>query len=144
MDQGQTFQNHGRVEPVYHIGVFGLFILNFLWSAWQMRNGITGENVMGLLLAIGLLLLFFAVRPMILRVQDRLIRLEMQLRLQKILPADLQPRVKELTVRQLIALRFASDAEMADLVREVLGGKLASGKEIKMKIKNWQGDYLRA
>ena len=46
--------------------------------------------------------------------------------------------------RQLVALRFASDAEMADLVRDVLAGKLASGKEIKGRIKHWQADWLRA
>jgi hypothetical protein len=81
---------------------------------------------------------------MAMRVQDRLIRLEMQLRLQRILPADLQARMRELTVDQLVALRFAGDDEMADLIREVLAGKLASRNEIKKKIRNWQGDYLRA
>jgi hypothetical protein len=45
---------------------------------------------------------------------------------------------------QLVALRFASDQELADLVREVLGGTLASSKDIKLKIRNWQADYLRA
>ena len=78
------------------------------------------------------------------QVQDRLIRLEMRLRLQQSLPADLRGRISDLTPRQLIALRFASDAELADLVRDVLAGKLASSKEIKMRVKNWQADFLRA
>jgi hypothetical protein len=67
----------------------------------------------------------------------------MRLRLRGILPPDLQPNIDTLTHRQLVALRFASDAEMADLVRDVLAGKLATGKEIKMRIKSWQGDWLR-
>ena len=61
-----------------------------------------------------------------------------------VLPADLQSRMHELTPAQLVALRFASDQELADLVRDVLAGKHASQKSIKLAIKNWQGDYLRA
>ena len=81
---------------------------------------------------------------MVVTVQDRVVRLEMRLRLQQCLPADLRSRIDDLTVRQLVALRFASDAELADLVREVLAGKLATTKEIKLRVKNWQGDFLRA
>ena len=50
----------------------------------------------------------------------------------------------ELTPRQMVALRFASDKELPELVRDVLAGKLASQKAIKLAIKDWQGDYLRA
>ncbi len=99
---------------------------------------------MDLLLAIGLLLLALSVRSMVLRVQDRLIRLEMRLRLREVLSADLHGRIPALTPRQLIALRFASDAELPALVREVLGGTLATSKDIKLRIKDWQGDFLRA
>ena len=68
----------------------------------------------------------------------------MQLRLQQVLPADLRARCNELSVDHLVALRFASDDEVADLMREVLAGKLSSRNEIKKKIRNWQGDYFRA
>ena len=81
---------------------------------------------------------------MVLRVQDRIIRLEMRLRLQQCLPADLRSRIEELTPGQLVALRFASDAELPELVREVVAGKLAARKDIKLRVKNWQGDWLRA
>ena len=144
MDQGQNFQNHARYVPAYHFGAFAIFIINFIWSAYQFRYGVTGAAVMNLLVAVGLLLLFFTLRPMILRVQDRLIRLEMRLRLKELLPAAMQADIARLTPGQLIALRFASDAEMAGLCRDVLDGKLASQKEIKSKVQNWQGDYLRA
>jgi hypothetical protein len=68
----------------------------------------------------------------------------MRLRLRGILPPDLQPTIEQLTHRQLVAMRFASDAEMPDLVREVVAGKLATSKDIKTRIKNWQADWLRA
>ena len=62
----------------------------------------------------------------------------------QLLPPDLHSHIDRLTHRQLVALRFASDAEMAELVREVAGGQLSTAKDIKMRIKNWQGDWLRA
>jgi hypothetical protein len=79
-----------------------------------------------------------------LAVQDRLIRLEEQLRFARLLPADLQPRIGEFTAGQMVALRFASDAELPALARKVLDEKLTERKAIKQQIKNWRGDYFRA
>jgi Family of unknown function (DUF6526) len=77
-------------------------------------------------------------------VQNRLIRLEERLRLQRLLPADLQPRIAEFTVAQLVSLRFASDAELPALARKVLDEKLDDRRAIKQLVKNWKPDYLRA
>lgn len=77
-------------------------------------------------------------------VQDRVIRLEMRLRLREVLPPDLQGRLAELTRGQLVGLRFASDAELPELVRQVLNGSFKTATEIKKAIKHWQGDFLRA
>ena len=83
-------------------------------------------------------------RVMAVTVQNRLIRLEMRLRLREVLPAPLAARIKELTVRQLIALRFAGDAELAALVERTLKGEFARPRDIKRAITDWQPDYLRA
>lgn len=144
MDQGQNLKNHARVVPPFHYGVLSILLINFIWSAYQLRYGITTGSVIALLLSIALMTFAVTVRSMVLRVQDRLIRLEMRLRLREILPAAMHGDIMRLTADQLIALRFASDSEMPALCREVLDGKLASRKEIKAKIQNWQGDYLRA
>ncbi|MGA7622790.1 MAG: DUF6526 family protein, partial [Candidatus Acidiferrales bacterium] len=79
-----------------------------------------------------------------LRVQDRIIRLEMQLRMQNLLPPDLKTRIHEFTVNQLVALRFASDAELIELARKVYNEKLDDRKAIKQMIRDWQADDLRA
>lgn len=79
-----------------------------------------------------------------LTVQDRVIRLETRLRLERLLPADLKARILEFSVGQLIALRFASDAELPDLARRVLDEKVKDKKAIKQMIKTWKPDYLRA
>ena len=77
------------------------------------------------------------------KLQDRIIRLEMRIRLEKILPADLQAAIPTLTIPQLIGLRFASDAEMPDLVRKVIAENIEDRTAIKKMVKDWQGDYDR-
>jgi hypothetical protein len=66
------------------------------------------------------------------------------MRLRQVLPADLQPHINSLTPPQLVALRFASDQELPELVREIVAGKLQTAKEIKLRVKTWQADWLRA
>jgi len=144
VEPAQNYKNHTRLVPMFHFGVLGIFLVNFLWTVFKLRGGVTGQSMMDLLMAIGLLLLAVSVRSMVLRVQDRVIRLEMRLRLRETLPADLHGRIPVLTPRQLVALRFAGDAELPMLVREVLAGTLATSKDIKLRIKDWQGDFLRA
>ena len=62
----------------------------------------------------------------------------------QVLPSELHDHIDRLSHRQLVAMRFASDAELAELVRDVVAGKLATGKEIKMRVKTWRADWLRA
>ena len=97
-----------------------------------------------LVVALALLTLGFLSRIQALTVQDRVIRLEERLRMRQMLPPDLHQHIDALTHRQLVALRFASDAELADLVREIVGGRLSTSKEIKLRVKAWRPDWLRA
>jgi hypothetical protein len=127
------------------MGVFFPLVINFFWAVYRLTQaGLTGEAIVGVLLAFALLLMFGSVRRQILTVQDRVIRLEMRLRLGQVLPADLRMQISTLTIPQLVALRFASDAELPDLTREVLAGTVPTQKDIKMRVKNWQADYQRA
>ena len=118
--------------------------MNVFVAAWGLIQSPGLATTYGVVFAVALLGLGFLSRTQALTVQDRVIRLEMRLRLQQLLPPDLQPRINDLTHRQLVALRFASDAELAELVRDVLAGKLTTSKEIKMRVKSWQADWLRA
>jgi hypothetical protein len=99
---------------------------------------------MNVLLGIAFVLIFFYARTFVLTVQDRVIRLEMRLRMERLLPPELRSRVSEFTVPQLISLRFAGDDELPVLARQVLDEKLSDRKTIKRRIKNWQADFLRA
>jgi uncharacterized protein DUF6526 len=140
----QTFKNHTRIYPLFHIWTFFPLLVNFIWQVYRLRYGITGDGVVAVILAFGLIALFGAVRRQVLTVQDRVIRLEMRLRLREMLPPDLAAQASRMPIGQLIALRFASDAELPVLVRDVLAGTVATPKDIKLRVKDWQSDYLRA
>jgi hypothetical protein len=144
MNQVQNFQNHTRIVPGFHMVTFGIFAINLVWSIYRAVRMFSVPSVISLLLAIGFLLLFFYMRIFALRVQDRVVRLEMRLRLQQVLPADLRARILEFELGQLVALRFASDEELPELSRKVLDEKLTDRKAIKKMIRNWQPDFLRA
>jgi hypothetical protein len=140
----QSYQKHTRLLPLFHFFVLPVLLANVLISAWRLWQLPTLGTAFGVVFAVALLGLALASRLQAITVQDRLIRLEMRLKLRQLLPPDLQPRINDLTHRQLVALRFASDPELPDLVRDVLAGKLTTSKEIKMRVKNWQADWLRA
>ena len=141
--QSQSFANHGRTVPGFHYGVIGALSLNFLWSLVRLYRIPGIDALVGVITAMGLLGLIFYARMFPLRVQDRLIRLEMSLRLASVLPADLRTRIGALRPGQLVALRFASDAELPGLVRQVLDENLTDRREIKKRIREWQADHLR-
>jgi len=140
----QTYKNHSRLLPPFHFFVLPVLLLNFLNEARKVWRYPSEGAALAAVVAAALLTLGLLARTQALAVQDRVIRLEMRLRLRQVLPQELHARINDLTPRQLVALRFACDAELADLVREILGGKLRTPKEIKLRVKTWQPDWLRA
>lgn len=76
------------------------------------------------------------------RLQDRIIMLEMKVRCAEVLSAAPASRLMELTPKQIVALRFASDAELGELLDRALRERMAP-REIKRAIKQWRPDYLR-
>ena len=140
----QTYATHRRFFPPFHFIAFPIFIINLFIQLYFAVKRPSIWSLWNAIVALGFVLLAFATRYMVLRVQDRLIRLEERLRLQQILPADLRGRIGELRTRQLIALRFADDAEVPDLCRAVLNGELKESNDIKRRIKTWRPDTARA
>jgi hypothetical protein len=144
MQQTQNFANHTKLVPLFHCVVLPILFINLVSSIMHAVHSFSARSGIAVLTAVALLLLALYARGFALTVQDRVIRLEMQLRLQNLLPADLRPRIPEFTTSQLVALRFASDSELPDLARKVLAEKLAERKAIKQLIRDWQPDNLRA
>jgi Family of unknown function (DUF6526) len=139
----QNYANHRRFVPLYHFVLFGVLVVNLLWSVVRAVRSVSFESIWGIFMALAILTIYFYMRIFALTVQDRVIRLEMRLRLKDVLPGELRSRIGELTPGQLIALRFASDGELPDLVREVLSNNIRDRDAIKRKVRDWQADHLR-
>lgn len=140
----QSAKSHTRWVPLYHFVAQPLAVM---YAAYQISMTIKAPSRPAIYLslfaaavAIGL----FAARVMALTVQDRVIRLEETLRMQRVLPASMHADIAKLTRGQFVALRFASDGELAELVRRTLSGELATPKAIKDAVTNWRADWLRA
>ena len=140
----QSFENHAKFVPAFHIFILGIFVINLVWSVYRLIHVFSAESAISLVLAIAFLFLAFYSRIFALTVQDRVIRLEMRLRMQQLLSDELRTRIPEFSVSQLVALRFASDAELPVLANKVLDDKLNDRKAIKKMIRDWQPDLLRA
>ena len=139
----QNFQNHAKLVPVFHFFVIPVLLVNAIWAATLAVQSPGAATIIGLATAFALLVLAFLARVFALKVQDRVIRLEMRLRLRELLPSALHPRISEFTPGQLVALRFASDAELAALAEAVLRDGVTDKKTIKSMIKVWNPDHLR-
>jgi uncharacterized protein DUF6526 len=139
----QGYASHRHYVPRFHFfaaPVLAINILVWLYEAIAHPSAFSFWNVV---VAGALFAFAWDVRKMATRAQDRIIRLEETLRLQRLLPPDLQPRVGEIHPGQLIGLRFASDEELPELVRAVLNGELVGREDIKKRIKTWRPDTLR-
>jgi len=141
---GQTYDTHVRWFPPFHFFVAPVLLINIFVSAYILYRTPSRLGVWELIVSVALLLTALSARLMALAVQDRVIRLEMRLRMREVLPADLHSRIGDITREQCVGLRFASDAELTALVRKVLAGELKTSGEIKKQVTQWQGDYLRA
>lgn len=140
----QSYANHRRIFPLYHLFAFPILAINVVVAiAYFVDNPswLSGWLVLvSMALAAGLLV----VRASILIVQNRLVGLEMRLRLAAILPPELRGRIGDLTLRQLIGLRFAGDGEIAGLVTRCINGELSTADDVKRQIRDWRPDFVRA
>ena len=117
---------------------------NVVWAVIRLVRHPSLDTVMTALVAVALVLVALHARSFALTVQDRVIRLEMRLRLRDLCPPDLVARIPELSRAQLVALRFAGDAELPALARKVLDDKIEDRKAIKLMVRNWEADHFRA
>ncbi len=142
-DAPQSFENHSRMVPMFHYAAALLLVASLVLSIYQLVRYFSAASVLGLFLTLALAIVYWYSREFPLTVQDRIIRLEERLRIERLCP-ELRDRVGEFSVGQLVSLRFASDDELPALARRVLDEKIQSRSEIKKAIRNWRPDHLRA
>jgi hypothetical protein len=140
----QSFQSHAKWVPPFHFFVLPVLLINIGFQIYWCVKAFSVSSVVSLLMAVAIFVGIGTARGMVLKVQDRLIRLEERLRFERVLPADMHARISEFTIDQLVALRFASNAELPGLARKVLEEKIVDRKAIKQLIKTWRPDFARA
>ncbi len=142
MANPQNYSNHTRFDPPFHFFVLPVFAVSLIITVIHLfrRPGLHSAWLVVFMLAA--IVAIFKIRLNALKVQDRLIRLEERLRLERLLDASLRPRIGEFSESQLIGLRFASDAELPALAAKALAEKL-SRDEIKKAVQQWRPDYFR-
>jgi hypothetical protein len=142
-DTPQTFANHTRWHPPFHFFIAPVMLINIIWSVVQFVKAPGLNSGWWIVVSLALLVLAVLVRTNSLKVQDRLIRLEEKLRYQQTLSATVCQQARALNTGQMVALRFAGDDELEELVSAVLAGKLAKAGDIKRAIKGWRADTFR-
>lgn len=128
---------------MWHFFAFPILSANVIVVGVYFARNPSFVNGWNVVVSIALLVAVFASRAMPLRTQDRLICFEERTRLERLLPAALRSRIPELRSRQLIALRFAPDAEIPELTERVLAGELNTPSDIKRAISEWRADHMR-
>jgi hypothetical protein len=136
----QSYAHHAKLVPLFHYVLLPILLLNFLAMAYHLWQSPGAATAWSLLMAFAFIVSALFARVFALKAQDRLIRLEERLRMRELLPPDLQGRIGEFTVEQMVALRFASDAELPGLAATVLRDRIEKRDAIKKMIKNWRTD----
>ena len=138
----QTFANHRRLDPLYHLFALPIFGLSVIWSVVHFIRHPGVPSAIAFVVLTAATVVALKARTYSLRVQDRVIRLEERLRLALALSEPLRSRSLELTEAQLVGLRFSSDAELPGLCERTLSQNL-SRADIKKSIQNWRADDWR-
>ncbi len=145
MPAPQSFKNHTRWDPVFHFFIAPILLLNIIATGFWYHNHRADHVHSGMwliLISVVLFLLALKARTYALKVQDRAIRIEERMRLASLVSPSELIEIESLTMRQYVALRFASNAELPDLARRAVREKL-SEKQIKESIVSWRADDYR-
>jgi len=134
----QTYQTHVH-RPIAWSAIWLVCLAAAIAAIWAAVRDRTFLALAVMLMSIGMLGTITLLRVFVLRVQDRVIRLEMRVRMSEL---GIAQQFDQLQPRQLIALRFASDAELPSLTRRAIAENLPAD-QIKRAVTHWRGDYYR-
>ena len=142
-DSVQNYANHARWNPPFHFVVVPILGINGIVALVMLARAPSLATFWAALVALAIAVGFVLTRQMALRVQDRVIRLEEHLRLERLLPGRHED-IESLSVRQLIALRFAADQEVPHMIDRIMKGEITTKHDIKLAVQHWRPDHLRA
>ena len=137
----QTYSNHAY-RPIASIIAFLLATMAIVGTVRLWLAGSRADTFALLCVSLAAFVLALVSRTYTTRLQDRIIRLEMRLRLKELLPRERHGLIDTLTPAQMVALRFASDGELPALAGRAAAEGL-SRTDIKKAIEDWQADWMR-
>jgi len=141
----QNYQNHIRYYPPHHFVFYPVLLVGIICSIFF---AIKHPDASWEWIFITLLLLLIGWLGFMLRqhyaltTQDRIVRLEVRFRYFILTGQRFELLEKNLSLGQILALRFASDGELPDLVKRAVAENLPPD-QIKRAVVDWQGDYMR-
>ena len=138
----QNYANHVKWDPPFHFFLVPVAVAQVIVALVHLFRFPSLGSVWLLVLSLAFMVAMGRMRAYGAGVQDRVIRLEETLRLSQVLQEPLRSRIGELSDKQLVGLRFASDSELPALVQRALDEKLSLG-DIKKAVSNWRPDYSR-
>ena len=141
-DSVQSYQSHRRYLLPWHFVVQPILGVNAVLQIKQAIDEPSFWPIWNAVVASAIVAAFICARWMAKRVQDRVVQLEETLRLERLLPGR-GLDIEKLTLDQLIAIRFASDAEVPHLVDRILSGELVTRDDVKKAVQHWRPDHLR-
>ena len=139
----QTYSSHRRYHPIYHFVTLPILAINQIVTIVVAVRYFSLLAVWNVIVAFAILMMSILLRFYATKNQDRVIRVEETVRLWRVLPDDLRPRIADLSTGQLIALRFCPDDELPELVRAILAGEVRGRENIKRRIQKWRADTQR-
>jgi hypothetical protein len=136
----QSFKNHAH-RPT-HTAVVWLFALIALILMVQQLRGSDTRDWAIIFTILAVFELGWISRVYTVKLQDRIIMLEVKVRAAELLPAGADAQLTKLNSKQIAALRFASDGELGLLLERAARENLEP-KDIKASIKTWRPDLYR-
>jgi hypothetical protein len=136
----QSFQSHAH-RPT-HTGIVWILALVALVLMWMQGGSFSWRDWAVVATILAVIELGWISRAYIVKLQDRIIMLEMKVRVAELLPAGQDAQLAKLSSKQIAALRFASDEELGALLERAAREHMAP-KDIKAAIRTWRPDLHR-
>ena len=138
----QSFANHRCLPSLADMLEFVVLTIELVVRVVDVAKAPSLSAAWSVVVVLALIAVAYYARLNALIVQDRVIMLEVRLRLSRVLPSEQHGHIMNLTKGQLVGLRFASDTELPALVHAAITESL-SNKAIKQRVSNWQADWQR-
>jgi hypothetical protein len=143
MADPQSYKNHAKNVPLFHYVLLPILMINLVLTLYRLWQAPGMPTLWNAVMAFAFIVTALFARVFALKAQDRLIRLEERMRMRELLSPEMQRRINEFTPDQLVAIRFASDAELPTLAATVLTSNIQKRDEIKKLITQWRADHCR-